>query len=66
MKILVLIFYYTFGWYLPDSIGSLGKLSNRIQGITCKSIFEKCGLKVNMERGENFGTGKFINIGDNS
>lgn len=67
IKYLFLILYYGFGRYLPPSHSKyIGKTCKYIRYILCKNIFSKCGKNVNVERLAYFGTGKFIEIGDNS
>ena len=64
-----LILYYGFARYLPSSsipIKSIGRLSKKFRGVICKHIFKYCGKNVNIERMAWFGTGKDIEIGDNS
>lgn len=43
-----------------------GKISKKIRYSLCKNIFKYCGKNVNIERLAWFGTGKDIEIGDNS
>lgn len=63
-----LFFYYAIAKHLPLSyrFGPLGKLSKSLRGIACNYIFESAGKNINIERGAFFGSGKRIQIGDNS
>ncbi|MBR3608614.1 MAG: acyltransferase [Bacteroidales bacterium] len=67
MQIMCLITYYLFAQYLPSS-GSLffGGGSKKIRYCLCKHIFKSCGKNVNIERRATFGSGRNIEIGDNS
>jgi maltose O-acetyltransferase len=66
LRMLALVFYYAIARYLPASSDLFGTTSKRIRGFTCKFIFEKCGLNVNIERGASFSRGTHLKIGDNS
>lgn len=66
-SILCLALYYSFAQYLPSSTNFLvGKLSKRIRYQLCKRIFKSIGQNVNIERRAIFGSGRNIEIGDNS
>lgn len=66
-SILCLALYYSFAQYLPSStIFLVGKLSKWIRYQLCKRIFKSIGHNVNIERKANFGSGRNIEIGDNS
>lgn len=67
-KRLYLILYYAFARYLPTSSSSIfiGRMSKKARYEICKRIFKSCGSNVNIERMAWFGTGKDIQIGDNS
>ena len=68
-KIFFLILYYGFARFLPVSyfpIKFIGKISKKIRGGICKQIFKHCGKNVNVERMAWFGTGRDLEIGDNS
>lgn len=59
--------YYGFARFLPVSFNPfVGELSKYIRYQLCKRIFKKCGENVNVERMAFFGSGKDIEIGDNS
>ena len=60
-KVIYLALYYAIGRYWPNMVG--GK---RIRYQLVKRIFKKCGKNVNVERYANFGSGRDIEIGDNS
>ena len=60
-KVIYLALYYGIGRYLPNYVG--GK---RIRYQLVKRIFKKCGKNVNVERYACFGSGRDIEIGDNS
>lgn len=64
-----LILYYGCARYLPAStfpIKLIGQFCKKIRGIICNQIFKYCGKNVNVERMAWFGTGREIEIGDNS
>lgn len=66
-KVICLFVYYSIAYYLPSSYSPiLGTLSRKIRYQLCKRIFAKCGTNVNVERMVNFGSGRNIQIGDNS
>jgi len=62
-RIVALIIFYGFARYLPDIPGvHFGYM----RGYLCQHIIKKCGKSLNVERMAYFGTGKGLNIGDNS
>lgn len=66
-QIIALALYYGFAQYLPVSYSIFfGRLSKFIRYQLCKRIFKSCGKNVNVERRASFGTGRNIEIGDNS
>ena len=66
-KYIALIIYYSLAQYLPHSYTPiLGTISKCVRTALCKVIFKKCGNNVNIERKAYFGTGKSIQIGNNS
>lgn len=65
-SLVCLVIYYGFAQYLPTSFGFMGKPSRWIRYQLCKRIFKKCGKNVNVERRASFGSGRDIEIGDNS
>ncbi|MDE6160010.1 MAG: acyltransferase [Bacteroidaceae bacterium] len=58
--------YYGFAKHLPASFHTFGKQSKWIRYQLVKHIFKKCGKNVNVEHGASFGSGRDIEIGDNS
>lgn len=68
-KKLCLLLYYGIAQYLPDSYCSIhfvGNLSNAIRVSLCKQIFYKCGNIRTINKKVNFGSGKLIEMGDES
>ena len=67
MRILCLILYYGFARYLPVSYFPIvGRACKWMRYRLCRRIFKSCGTNVNVERMAFFGSGKNIEIGDNS
>ena len=67
MHFFCLVFYYAFARFLPVSYSRIGGgISSSIRYWCCKNIFKEIGQNVNIERGAKFGSGKDIEIGDNS
>jgi len=64
-KIFCRFLYYHFAIYLPASSKMYG-VGKKIRYILCKRIFLKCGKNVNIEKGAVYGSGEYIQIGDNS
>ncbi len=64
-KVVYLMLYYGIGRYWPNSKFFFGG-GRRIRYLLVKRIFKKCGKNVNVERLANFGSGRDIEIGDNS
>ena len=60
-----LIIYYGFLRYLPQYFPN-GHECRKIRTCICRHIFRKCGENVNVKRGSFFGSGKNIEIGNNS
>ena len=59
--------YYSFAQFLPNSyFPGIGRFSKWLRYICVKRIFKKCGNNVNVERRVNFGSGKNVEIGNNS
>lgn len=59
--------YYGFATYLPDSYAPfVGKLGNALRVFLCKRIFKKCGKIRTINRRVNFGSGRNIEMGDDS
>ena len=66
VKVLALAAYYIFARYLPASNNRIGFWARPIRRLICQRIFESTGRNINIEKGAYFGTGKGIEIGDNS
>jgi len=68
-KIKRLIFWALYSYlmkHLPGSsrpFGFIGKYGRRF---SCEKLFSECGENINIERGADFGSGKYITIGDRS
>jgi len=60
--------YYLLLQYLPvgKSYNRFSKIWWIIRGIACKKIFKYCGKNVHIQRKAYFGSGKEVEIGDNS
>lgn len=66
-QLVALALYYGFAQYLPVSYSRfLGGGSKFIRYQLVRKIFKSCGKNVNVERRANFGSGREIEIGDNS
>lgn len=68
IKIICLIAYYGFAYYLPNSysLGIIGRFSNVIRVFLCKRIFKNAGNITTINRCAYFGSGKDVEIGDYS
>lgn len=66
MKIVYIVLYYSFIQYLPETNNKYLKPIRDIRSSVVKKILDKCGKNINVEKKANFGTGKGIEIGDNS
>lgn len=69
MKYIYLLVYYGLAQYLPDSycrVKLIGKLSNWLRVICVKHIFKKCGHIRTINRKVSFGSGRNVEIGDES
>ncbi len=65
--LICLALYYGFAQFLPESSSIVcGKACKKIRQILVRKIFKRCGLNVNIERKAYFGSGRNIEIGDNS
>ncbi len=60
------VLYYFFARHLPTSYMPYAFGSKRIRYWVCKHLFAKCGKNVNIEHGADIGSGRNIEIGDNS
>lgn len=68
-QLLFLFIYYCFAQFLPDSycfISPVGKVSNSIRIWCVKHIFKKCGRIRTINRRVQFGSGRNIEMGDES
>lgn len=66
-QLVALALYYGLAQYLPVSYNKfLGGVSKKIRYQLVKRIFKSCGNNVNVERKASFGSGREIEIGDNS
>ena len=63
--IIYLALYYAIFRYWPNNKLIFGG-GKAIRYQLVRRIFKKCGTNVNVERGANFGSGRDIEIGDNS
>lgn len=61
-----LILYYCIARHLPGSDMPYSLGSKQIRRFLCKRIFKKAGKNINIEHGAFFGSGRDIEIGDNS
>lgn len=66
-KYFFLVLYLLIFRHLPSSSSFLvGPIFRKLRYYCCKPIFKYCGNNVNIERGAFFGSGKNLEIGDNS
>ena len=68
-KLLVIfsqMLYYSIARNLPPSYSIFGLPSKKIRALVCKQLFYSTGHNVNVEHGAYFGSGRLIEIGDNS
>lgn len=66
-KFVCLLLYYGVAQYLPDSYSNyVGKYSNAFRVFLCKRIFKKCGSIRTINRKVSFGSGRRIEMGDDS
>ena len=67
-RIICLLLYYGIAYYLPNSYlnNVFGRVSNKIRVALCKRIFKKAGAISTINRCVNFGSGKNVEIGDES
>ncbi len=59
-------FYYFFARHLPCSGLPYSMGAKSMRGFCARLMFDKCGKNINIEHGAFFGSGKDIEIGDNS
>ncbi|AUS98229.1 acetyltransferase [Clostridium thermosuccinogenes] len=63
---LCMALYYLFARHLPATDMPYNLGSKKIREILCRGIFKKTGRNVTIEHGAYFGSGRDIEIGDNS
>ena len=66
MRLLCYLLYYLFARHLPVSYRPYAFGAKRIRYWICRGMFAKCGRNVNIEHGADIGSGRQIEIGDNS
>lgn len=68
MKKIIIALYYLIFQYLPvgKSYKKYSKIWWTIRGAACKKIFKHCGENVHVQRRAYFGSGKELEIGNNS
>lgn len=66
MRVVFYLLYSFFARHLPGSYSPYACGAMHIRYWICKHLFAKCGKKVNIEHGADIGTGRHIEIGDNS
>lgn len=64
-RFIALLIYYGLARHLPQYLPN-GHECRKIRGFVCKYSFRKCGKNVNVKKGAFFGSGKNIEIGNNS
>jgi maltose O-acetyltransferase len=65
IRSIAFVVYYCLLRYLPQYLPN-GKELRGIRTIACKYLLKKCGNNVNIKRMAFFGSGKNIEVGDNS
>lgn len=63
-RLICLVLYYSFAIFLPETNNRYLRRIRFIRRMFASPLFDKCGKKVIVEKGANFGTGKSIEIGD--
>lgn len=67
LQLICLALYYGIARHLPRTDAHLlGRPSQLFRAALCKHIFKRCGKNVNVEHGASFGSGKEVELGDNS
>lgn len=66
IQVLCLLLYYGIAYRLPNSYGFGGKVFNKFRILLCHGIFKKCGKITTINRKVNFGSGRNVEIGDES
>ena len=65
-QVFFLALYYGIFIWMPDNVIGGGKIWKHMRWLCCKQIFKKCGKNVNIMRKAVFGSGRNLEIGDNS
>ena len=65
-RLFFLILYYGLARYLPASNVPWSFGSGKLRRLCARNLFKECGKNINIERGAYFGSGRFIEIGNNS
>ena len=63
-RAICLLLYYGIAYWLPNSYSVLG--GGKFRAFLCRRIFKKCGKNVSIERKAFFGSGRNVELGDNS
>lgn len=66
MRTISLLIYYGFLRLLPPSNTKRSRIFRKLRSLCVHFIFDSCGKNINIEKGAYFGSGKGIEIGDNS
>ncbi|RFM33660.1 acyltransferase [Chitinophaga silvisoli] len=66
IRIISLIFYYGFAYYLPQTNNRYLFFIRKIRAFIASGILDKAGNNINVESRANIGSGKGITIGHNS
>lgn len=67
LQLICLALYYGIARHLPRTDAHLlGRPSQLFRAALCKHIFKRCGKNVNVEHGASFGSGKEVELGNNS
>ena len=65
-RVLCLFLYYGMLRHLPASNARSTKWVRVLRRLVCAPLFNSAGANINIERGASFGTGKNLQIGNNS
>lgn len=65
-KFICLVFYYGLAKHLPRTDNRYISWPQKIRRFLAERIFDKCGSRLTLENGANFGTGANIEIGNYS
>lgn len=66
VRSVLLLLYYGFARWLPASNNRIGRWARPLRRWVCAPIFARAGRNINVEAGAFFGSGRQIEIGDNS